>query len=97
MPGRGSIARKPLMPWRSDDYLHVGAQHAAPLPEKVKLPACPYLPFDLGRSFLIARNHAEHQPDLNKPFLTCTFDRSKDSARSLDFCNFFAGLGLFYL
>jgi len=55
-----------------------------------------YLSFDLRRSFLVARSHAERQHDINKSFLTCMFDRSKDSARSLDFCNFFAGQGLFY-
>jgi hypothetical protein len=62
----------------------------------VKLPARLHLSYDLNRSLLVAKNYAERQGDINKPFLTCTFDRGKDSARSLDFCNFFGGQGLFY-
>ena len=62
----------------------------------VKLLARLYLSFNPSRSSLVARNHPERPPDTNKPFLTCTFDRSRDSARYLDFCNFFAGQGLFY-
>ena len=52
--------------------------------------------YDRGRSFLVAKNYAERQRDINKPFLTYTFGRDNDSARFLDFCNFFAGQGLLY-
>src|SRR2546422_1060733 len=52
--------------------------------------------YGLGRSFLVAKNCAECQRDINKSFLTCTFDCDNDSARFLDFCNFFAGQGLLY-
>ncbi len=56
----------------------------------------PAYSYDLGRSFLVARNYAKRQRDINKSFLTCTFGPDNDSARFLDFCNFFAGQGLLY-